>query len=687
MIRTVKTKLPKESLFQKELMMSALKQAIINLNPLVMIKNIVMFIVEVGAIITTFLTIHDMLLGTNFLFNLQITLWLWFTVIFANFAESLAEIQGKARSESLKKTREVLAKKLDENGKIIEIPASKLKKGDIVLVEEKDIIPMDGDIIEGKALIDESPVTGESTPVIRESGGDRCGVVGGTKVLSGKIKVKITVDPEESFVNRMIKMVESAEREKTPNEKALEVLLIGLTITFIAVVGTLPAFASYMGVATTIPVLISLLVCLMPTTIGALLPAIGIAGMNRLLKHNVIALSGRAIEAAGDVDVMLLDKTGTITHGSRKATEFIPLNNVRKSDLVWASLLASLADETPEGKSIVELAKKELNIRHDIKVPPTAKFIPFTPETRMSGVNIGNRKIRKGAIDAVKEFVLKNGGYLPEDEIDKIVKEISSRGETPILVADDHRALGIIRLEDVIKKGVKDKLSLMKKMGIKTIMITGDNPITAKAIAKKVGVDDFIANAKPETKLKIVEKYESKEERHIVAMIGDGTNDAPALAKADVAIAMSSGTSAAKEAANMVDLDSTPSKIIKVVEVGKEILITRGAMTTFSVTNDVAKYFAILPAIFSHKYPELAVLNIMGLTTPASAVLSAVIFNAIIIPLLIPLALRGVRLRPGLSPSQMLIRNILIYGVGGLIAPFVGIKLIDILLVSLGLGG
>jgi K+-transporting ATPase ATPase B chain len=683
-----KTSSKTSSIFQRKILLESFKGSFTRLNPLRLIKNPVMFVVEIGSVITTVLTVYNLISGSNFVFSLQITIWLWFTVIFANFAEAIAESQGKARAESLRKTRnEVIARKITGKGQVEEVAAPTLVKGDTVLVEEGEIIPSDGDIVEGTSLVDESAITGESAPVIRESGGDKCGVTGGTKVLSGTIKIQITVETGQSFLDSMINMVESAKREKTPNEKALEILLVGLTALFIIVVITLPAFAGYMGITISIPVLVALLVCLMPTTIGALLPAIGIAGMDRLLQHNVVALSGRAVEAAGDVDVVLLDKTGTITLGNRMATEFIPADSVKLEDLVWASLISSLADETPEGRSIVKLAKKELNVRgRDIKPPKKSLFVPFTPESRMSGIDTVSNKIRKGSADAIREFVKTLDKTMPE-KMKKVVEDVSIKGDTPLVVANENGVMGVIRLKDIVKKGIKAKLQLLRRMGIKSIMITGDNPLTAASIAAEAGVDDFSAQAKPETKLEMIRKYQSYEQQHLVAMIGDGTNDAPALAQADVAVAMSAGTSAAREAANMVDLDSSPSKLLDIVEIGKEILITRGALTTFSIATDVAKYFAIIPAVFAVAYPELGILNIMGLSTPASAVLSAVIFNAIIIPLLIPLALRGVKFRSTSSVSELLGLNLLIYGVGGLIVPFVAIKLIDILITFLGLGG
>lgn len=674
-----------QSIFEMRTMLEALEGSFIRLNPITLLRNPVMLIVEIGAIITTLIAIGNMIRGQPFSFNLQIGAWLFFTVIFANFAESLAETRGKARAESLKHTRnETYAKKIRKNERIEKVLALALRKRDIILVEEGEVIPTDGDIIEGTALIDESAITGESAPVIRESGGDRRGVIGGTRLLSGTIKVMVTVDPGETFLDSMINMVESAKRQKTPNEIALEILLIGLTILFIVVVIAFQTFSHFMGMDISVPILISLLVCLIPTTIGGLLPAIGIAGMDRLLQHNVIALSGRAVEAAGDVSVVLLDKTGTITLGSRKANEFIPVNKIPLQDLIEASLLSSLADDTPEGRSIVTLAKNELGVRgRDIRAPEGSQFMPFSPETRMSGIDFGETKIRKGALDSIEEFVTHNG-ILVSAGMKETVRDIAKNGDTPLVVANRNGILGFIRLKDVLKEGIRNRLLQLRRMGIKSVMITGDNPFTASSIAAEAGVDDFIAEAKPETKLLMIRKYQSGEPQHLVAMIGDGTNDAPALAQADVAVAMSAGTSAAREAANMIDLDSSPAKLLDIVEIGKEILITRGALTTFSVANDVSKYFAILPAIFAVAYPQLDVLNIMQLSTPGHAVLSAVIFNAIIIPLLIPLALRGVKYKPTSSVSRLLALNILIYGVGGLLLPFIGIKLIDIILSLMG---
>jgi len=673
------------SIFEAKTLLEALKGSLKRLNPLELLRNPVILVVEIGAIITTLIGITNLVYGGNFLFNIQISIWLWFTVIFANFAESLAEIRGKARAKSLKTTRtEAFANKLGDDGKIMSVPAMSLKKQDMVIVKEGEIIPSDGDIVEGTGLVDESAITGESAPVIRESGGDISGVTGGTKLLSGEIKIRITVDPGETFLDSMINMVESAKREKTPNEKALEILLIGLTALFIVVVVTITAFSNFMGVTISIPILIALLVCLMPTTIGGLLPAIGIAGMDRLLQHNVIALSGRAVEASGDVSAVLLDKTGTITLGSRKASEFIPVDGVKMKDMIEASILSSLADETPEGRSIVVLAKKEMGIRgKDIRAPEDSTFIPFTPETRMSGIDYGTNKIRKGASDSVQEFVKSYESTVPDD-VKSIVEEVSRGGDTPLVVADCSKIYGVIRLKDVVKKGIKNRLLQLRRMGIQSVMITGDNPLTAASIAAEAGVDDFVAEARPETKLEMIRKYQNGETQHLVAMIGDGTNDAPALAQADVAVAMSAGTAAAREAANMVDLDSSPAKLLDIVEIGKEILITRGALTTFSIATDVAKYFAIIPALFAVTYPELNVLNIMHLSTPGSAVLSAVIFNALIIPLLIPLSLRGVKYRPASSVTKLLGTNILIYGLGGLALPFIGIKIIDVIISFLG---
>jgi K+-transporting ATPase ATPase B chain len=679
----VEMKEKKLRIWQRKLVVQAMKDSVRKLDPRIMVRNPVMFIVEMVSIITLLIALRDLFAGGDIALNGQISIWLWFTILFANFAEALAEGQGRAQAESLKKTRsEAFAKRLLDNGRLETVAALSLHKGDLVWVEDGDPIPGDGEVIEGVALVDESAITGESAPVIREAGGDRSGVTGGTRVLSGKIKVRITANPGETFFDQMIAMVENAKRQKTPNEKALDVLLIGLTVTFITVVITLRYFAGYMNVSTTTPILIALLVCLMPTTIGGLLPAIGIAGMDRLLQHNFIAMSGRAVEAAGDVDVVLMDKTGTITLGNRMATEFLPAEGTSEKDLVNSTLLASLADDTPEGRSIVVLAKERLAMRgRDIRAPAGASFFPFSAETRMSGIDWNGHRIRKGAYDAIKDFVTLQGGTMPE-KVQKTVDAVSQEGCTPLVVAEDRKVLGVVRLKDVLKKGIYERISQIRQMGIKSVMITGDNPLTAATIAAEAGVGDFVAEAKPNVKLELIRKYQA--DGHLVAMIGDGTNDAPALAQADVAVAMNAGTQAAREAANIVDLDSNPTKLLDIVEIGKQILITRGALTTFSVANDVAKYFAILPAIFITQYPLLAVLDIMKLSGPKTAVLSAVIFNAIIIPLLIPLALRGVQYRPT-TASVMLRRNLLIYGLGGLVLPFIGIKLIDLLISVLNL--
>lgn len=673
----------KNSIFQPKIMSEAIKNSILRLNPFIMLKNPVMFVVEIGSVVTTVITIYNLAQGVPYGFDLQISFWLWFTVIFANFAEALAEGKGKAQAETLKKSRsETFANRILDNGKIENVAALSLVKGDVVLVKDNEIIPCDGEMIEGVALVDESAITGESAPVVREAGGDRSGVTGGTKVLSGTVKIRITANPGETFLDQMIKMVESAKRQKTPNEIALEILLIGLSVLFLVVVGTLKFFAAYMAVTITIPVLIALLVCLMPTTIGGLLPAIGIAGMDRLISHNVIALSGRAVEASGDVNVVLLDKTGTITLGNRLATEFIPANGVKEYDLAEAAMLASLADETPEGRSVVILAKEKLQLRGaDIKPPSGAKFIEFSADTRMSGIDTGETQIRKGAVDAIENLSKSYGFEFPE-EVRLAVEKVAGQGGTPLVVAQNGKVLGVIRLKDVLKQGIKERLHQLHLMGIKSVMITGDNPMTAAAIAAEAGVSDFVAQAKPEMKLAKIRDYQNH--GYMVAMIGDGTNDAPALAQADVAVAMNAGTQAAREAANMIDLDSSPTKLLDIVEIGKQILITRGALTTFSVANDVAKYFAIIPALFAVQYPELNILNIMQLASPQSAILSAVIFNAIVIPCLIPLSLKGVTYRQTTAES-MLTRNLLIYGLGGLILPFAAIKLIDVLAILLHL--
>ena len=678
-------------LWQSNLVRPAVKDSFLKLNPLVQWRNIVMFLVELGAILTTVVAISDIFTGGNAILDGQISLWLWFTVLFANFSEALAEGRGRAQAESLRRAQsQAMANRLLEDGSTEQVPATRLRKGDIVLVKDGEIIPSDGEIVEGVALVNESAMTGESAPVVRESGGSLCGVIGGTGVVSGQIKVKITAKPGETFLDQMIAMVENAKRQKTPNERALEILLIGLTTIFVFVVATLVPFAAYMGVTIAVPVLVALLVCLMPTTIGGLLPAIGIAGMERLLRNNVVALSGRGVEASGNVDVVLMDKTGTITLGNRMATEFIPANGVPKEELVKAAMLSSLADDTPEGRSIVELAKTLLGIRgRDIRPPEGSTFIPFSAVTRMSGINIDGREVRKGASDAIENYVKSKAGSIPP-ETRAAVDRIAREGGTPLLVAEGSKAsvalrriLGAIHLKDVVKEGIKERLSNMRKLGIRFVMITGDNPLTAAAIAAEAGIDDFLAQARPEVKLEAIRQYQK--DGHMVAMIGDGTNDAPALAQADLAVAMNAGTQAAREAANMVDLDSNPAKLLDIVEIGKQTLMTRGALTTFSIANDVAKYFTIFPAMFVIQYPMLNVLNVMHLATPTSAILAAIIFNAIIIPLCIPLAIKGVSYKP--ATTEALLRyNLLLYGLGGLIVPFIGIKLIDMLLMLLHLG-
>jgi K+-transporting ATPase ATPase B chain len=642
-----------------------------------------MFVVEVTAAAVTIILLRDFLEGQRSYagFELQIALWLWFTVAFANFAEAMAEGRGKAQADNLRKTRIETQARVIRDGKEESVPATALRKGDIVMVSAGQVIPGDGEVIEGVAAVNESAITGESAPVIRESGGDRSAVTGGTTVISDWIKVRISANPGETFLDRMIALVEGAQRQKTPNEIALSILLSGLTIIFMLVCVTLFPFARYSGTLLSVPVLVALLVCLIPTTIGGLLSAIGIAGMDRLVQHNVLAMSGRAVEAAGDVDTLLLDKTGTITLGDRMASEFIPMPDVSEEELADAAQLASLADETPEGRSIVVLAKNRFNIRGRELSDKDPTFVPFSAQTRMSGVDIGDRRIRKGAGDKTVEFVKQNGGSIP-DELNPALERISRAGGTPLVVADGGRVMGVIYLKDVIKEGIRERFERLHAMGLRTVMITGDNPLTAAAIAKESGVNDFVAQATPESKLKIIRDEQSQGK--LVAMIGDGTNDAPALAQADVGIAMNAGTQAAREAGNMIDLDSNPTKIMEVVEIGKQLLITRGALTTFSIANDVAKYFAIIPALFVVGYPELQALNIMHLSTPQSAILSAVIFNALIIIALIPLALRGVQYRP-LGAASILARNLLIYGVGGVIVPFIGIKLIDIAITAMRL--
>lgn len=661
----------------------ALGDSFRKLNPRTMMKNPVMFVVEVGAAMTTLITVRDLAAGAGIAgFTLQITLWLWFTVLFANFAEAMAEGRGKAQADTLRKTKtETPARKL-VNGRVETVSATQLRAGDVVMVEQNETIPGDGDVIEGIASVDESAITGESAPVIRESGGDRSAVTGGTKVLSDWIKVQITSNPGETFLDRMIALVEGAERQKTPNEIALNIVIAGLTIVFLLAVVTLQPFAIFSvaasgsGTAPSVAVLISLLVCLIPTTIGGLLSAVGIAGMDRVMQHNVLAMSGKAVEAAGDVNTLLLDKTGTITLGNRQAVEFIPVGGATQAELADAAQLSSLADETPEGRSIVVLAKQEYNIRGREVAEHQAHFIPFTAQTRMSGVDLDGRRIRKGATDSVIEFVHEHGGVCAP-ELMEITERIARSGGTPLVVADRDRALGVIYLKDVVKGGMRERFEQLRAMGIRTVMITGDNPLTAAAIAAEAGTDDFLAQATPKDKMDLIKKEQAG--GRLVAMTGDGTNDAPALAQADVGLAMNTGTMAAKEAGNMVDLDSNPTKLIEVVAIGKQLLMTRGALTTFSIANDVAKYFAILPAMFMATYPVMGKLNIMGLHSPQSAVLAAVIFNALIIIALIPLALRGVKYKP-MSAAALLRRNLVVYGLGGVIAPFPGIWIIDRLL-------
>ena len=669
-----------KAVWEWKIVRRAVVDALVKLNPRKMMGNPVMFVVEVGSVITTVLLFRG---GTAFKFNLQITLWLWFTVLFANFAEAMAEGRGKAQADTLRKARaETIAHKVVEGGRVEQVPSSKLRAGDMVVVSAGDFIPSDGEITEGVASVDESAITGESAPVIREAGGDRSAVTGGTRVLSDQIKVKITSNPGETFLDRMNALVEGAERQKTPNEIALNILLAGLTIIFLLAVVTLQPFAIYSGSPQTVFVLVSLLVCLIPTTIGGLLSAIGIAGMDRLIQHNVLAMSGRAVEAAGDVNTLLLDKTGTITLGNRQASQFIPAPGVTEMELADAAQLSSLADETPEGRSIVVLAKEKYGIRGRELASHQAEFVPFTAQTRMSGVNMNGFEIRKGAADAIANYIRQNGGELHK-EVQTTVDRIASSGSTPLVVAEKRRgALGVIELKDIVKGGMRERFDQLRAMGIRTVMITGDNPLTAAAIAREAGVDDFLAQATPKEKMDLIKREQAAGK--LVAMTGDGTNDAPALAQADVGVAMNTGTQAAKEAGNMVDLDSNPTKLIEVVEIGKQLLMTRGSLTTFPIANDVAKYVAIIPAMFAGTFPVLNALNIMRLQTPASAILSAVIFNALIIIALIPLALRGVKYRP-MGAAALLRRNIWIYGVGGIIVPFIGIKLIDMLITRVGL--
>ena len=669
------------TLFDRSILIPAIRDSFLKLNPAHMIRNPVMFVALVGAVVTTcelfFPSRHE---SAGFL--VQISIWLWFTVLFANFAEAMAEGRGKAQAQTLRKARtQTTANLLEVSGATGSVPAESLRKGDQVVVKAGEIIPADGDVTKGAASVDESAITGESAPVIREAGGDRSAVTGGTRVLSDEIVVRVTANPGESFLDHMISLVEGARRQKTPNEIALTILLAALTIIFIIVIMTLKSFGAYSEAVFSVTVLTALLVCLIPTTIGGLLSAIGIAGIDRLVQRNVLAMSGRAVEAAGDVDVLLLDKTGTITLGNRQAVEFIPAFGVSVEELADVAQLASLADETPEGRSIVVLAK-EFGIRErqlrQLNDFENAHFVPFTAKTRMSGVDINEKQYRKGAADAVRDYV---GGSLPK-EVEASIEQLASKGATPLVVASSERVMGVVHLKDIVKGGLPDRFERFRAMGIRTIMITGDNPLTAAAIAKEAGVDDFLAEAKPEDKLRLIRREQAA--GHLVAMTGDGTNDAPALAQADVGVAMNTGTQAAKEAGNMVDLDSNPTKLIEVVEIGKQLLMTRGALTTFSVANDVAKYFAIIPAMLLGTFSQIGALNVMGLASPQSAILSAVIFNALIIVALIPLALKGIKFHPQ-GAAAILRRNLLIYGLGGIIAPFVGIKLIDLMVAALGL--
>ena len=680
-VEKVRKRMPVSTMTDPAILVPAMCNAFKKLSPRHMAGNPVMFVVEIVAALTTVLFFRDLFTGGAHLgFSFQINLWLWFTVLFANFAEAVAEGRGKAQAAALRKTKtEMMAKKLaDKDLKVWrQVPAYELARGDLVLVEAGELIPSDGDVTEGVASVDESAITGESAPVIRESGGDRSAVTGGTRVLSDFIVVRITATQGSTFLDRMIALVEGAERQKTPNEIALNILLAGMTLIFVFAVATIPSFAAYAGGHLTVLVLVALFVTLIPTTIGALLSAIGIAGMDRLVRFNVLAMSGRAVEAAGDVDTLLLDKTGTITLGNRQATEFIPLAGIDQRDLAEAAQLASLSDETPEGRSIVTLAKDKYGLRG--RDMAQAQFIPFTAQTRISGVNVDGTAIRKGAVDAVLAWA---GGAPNTAELTAAADRIAKTGGTPLAVAKDRKLLGVIHLKDIVKGGIRERFAALRKMGIRTVMITGDNPLTAAAIAAESGVDDFLAQATPEAKLKLIRDEQAKGK--LVAMCGDGTNDAPALAQADVGVAMNTGTMAAREAGNMVDLDSDPTKLIEIVEIGKQLLMTRGALTTFSIANDVAKYFAIIPAMFLAFYPQFQALNVMGLHSPQSAILSAIIFNALIIIALIPLALRGVTYR-AVGAASLLRRNLLVYGLGGIVVPFVGIKLIDMAVSAIGL--
>jgi K+-transporting ATPase ATPase B chain len=682
-IEKIRKRMPVSTLTDVSILVPAIGGALRKLDPRHMISNPVMFCVEIVAGLTTTLFVRDLFTGGPDLgFAFQINLWLWFTVVFANFAEAVAEGRGKAQAASLRKTKTEAGAKLLEKGAAQwkSVPATALKPGDVVLVEAGDLIPSDGDVIEGVASVNEAAITGESAPVIRESGGDRSAVTGGTQVISDWIKVKITAAQGHTFLDRMIALVEGAERQKTPNEIALNILLAGMTLIFVFAVATIPSFAAYAGGHISVLVLVALFVTLIPTTIGALLSAIGIAGMDRLVRFNVLAMSGRAVEAAGDVDTLLLDKTGTITLGNRQASEFLTLPGVDARDLADAAQLASLSDETPEGRSIVVLAKEKYGIRGREMTPMNARFVPFSAQTRISGIDAGGTSIRKGAVDAVLAWSGQTGGDAAA--ISALADRIARTGGTPLAVAKDRKLLGVIHLKDIVKGGIRERFSALRKMGIRTVMITGDNPLTAAAIAAESGVDDFLAQATPETKLKLIRDEQAKGK--LVAMCGDGTNDAPALAQADVGVAMNTGTMAAREAGNMVDLDSDPTKLIEIVEIGKQLLMTRGALTTFSIANDVAKYFAIIPAMFVAFYPQLQALNIMGLHSPESAILSAIIFNALIIIALIPLALRGVSYR-AIGAAALLRQNLVVYGLGGIAVPFIGIKLIDMAVTAIGL--
>jgi K+-transporting ATPase ATPase B chain len=700
----LRKQMPVSALFDPKIVVPAIGSAFVKLDPRTLIKNPVMFVLEIVTILTTIILVRDLVTGGGHIgFEFQIIVWLWFTVLFANFAEAVAEGRGKAQADTLRRQRtETQAKLITSAGDQQSyrlVPSTNLKVNDLVLVEAGDTIPSDGEIVQGMASVNEAAITGESAPVIRESGGDRSAVTGGTQVLSDWIRVRISAAPGSTFLDRMIRLVEGAERQKTPNEIALNILLIGLTIIFVFATATIPSFVHYAGGSISVVVLVALFVTLIPTTIGALLSAIGIAGMDRLVRFNVLAMSGRAVEAAGDVDTLLLDKTGTITLGNRQATEFKPVRGVSDQELADAAQLASLADETPEGRSIVVLAKEKYGIRGRELAEMKANFIPFSVQTRMSGVEVGNAWVRKGAVDAILNFlngtpaaIASSGAVVRElhpgvsadtvRELNAIADTIAKSGGTPLAVAKDGKVLGVIHLKDIVKGGIRERFAELRRMGIRTIMITGDNPITAAAIAAEAGVDDFLAQATPEEKLRLIRDEQSKGK--LVAMCGDGTNDAPALAQADVGVAMNTGTQAAREAGNMVDLDSNPTKLIEIVEIGKQLLMTRGALTTFSIANDVAKYFAIIPAMFVAFYPQLQVLNIMRLSTPTSAILSAIIFNALVIIALIPLSLKGVRYRP-IGAGPLLLQNLLIYGGGGVLVPFVGIKVIDVIVTALHL--